>query len=100
MGGFDEEGFGRLILLELIVVLIGGEILVFFGFIGCNRMNIEENFGVFMFKRFFVEWYGLIIERILVDFKNVMIYSRIYNFREENVKIYWYMYIILFIFKW
>lgn len=43
-----------------------------------------------------MERYGLIIERTLVDSKNAMIYSRIYNPREENVKIYRHTHITLF----
>lgn len=86
-----------MISLESTVVPTGGETLVLSGFTGRNRTNCtEENLGVPTLKRPFVERYGLIIERTLVDSKNAMIYSRIYNPREENVKIYRHTHITLF----
>lgn len=84
-----------MISLESTVVPTGGESLVLSGFTGRNRTNTEENLGVPTLKRPFVERYGLIIERTLVDSKNAMIYTRIYNPREENVKIYRHTHIAL-----
>lgn len=85
-----------MISLESTVVPTGGETLVLSGFTGRNRTNTEENLGVPTLKRPFVERYGLIIERTLDDSKNAMIYTRIYNPREENVKIYRHTHITLF----
>lgn len=85
-----------MISLESTDVPTGGEALVLSGFTGRNRTNAGENFGVTTLKRPFMERYGLVIERTLVDSKNAAINTRIFNPREEDVKIYRHTHIALF----
>lgn len=88
LGGSDEEGSGRVIALESTVVPAGGKALVPSGLTGRNRTNSGEYLGVLTPERLFMERYGLAIARTLVDSKNAVIYTRIFNPKEEDVKIY------------
>lgn len=85
-----------MISLESTDVPTGGEALVLSGFTGRNRTNAGENFGVTTLKRPFMERYGLVIERTLVDSKNAAINTRIFYPREEDVKISRHTHITLF----
>lgn len=96
LGGSDEEGPGRVIALESTVVPAGGEALVPSGLTGCSRTNSGEYLGVLTPERPFMERYGLAIARTLVDSKNAVIYTRIFNPKEEDVKIYRHTHIALF----
>lgn len=96
LGGSDEEGPGRVIALESTVVPAGGEALVPSGLTGRNRTNSGEYLGVLTPERPFMERYGLAIARTLVDLKNAVIYTRIFNPKEEDEKIYRHTHIAFF----
>lgn len=93
LGGSDEEGPGRVIALESTFIPTGGEALVLSG---RNRTNSGEYLGVLTPERPFIEQCGLAIASALVDSKNPVIYTRIFNLNEEDVKIYRYTHIALF----
>lgn len=95
LGGSDEEGPGTVIALESTVVPAGGEALVPSGLTGRNRTNSGKYLGVLTPERPLMERYGLAIARTLVDSKMVT-YTRIFNPKEQDVKIYRHTHIALF----
>lgn len=68
-----------MIALESTVVPAGGEALVPSGLTGRNRTHSGEYLGVLTPEIPFMDSYGLAIARALVDSKNSVIYTRIFN---------------------